>query len=157
MQSNLCREGQKIARICTRHVGHASNLALTPKQFIVVELRNAVEMNRVDRNHSAFPQARKRSHDHVAGRREGHRAIEFNGRLFGLVSHPCGSQRLSELAMRLSSSRNINFAIPRLKHLDRKVRRRAEAEQTNAFSSLNPGYSQASETNDAGAKQGCSV
>src|SRR5215472_41154 len=59
--------------------------------------------------------------------------------------------------MRLSAGGNVNLAIPSLQHCYRQVRRSAEAEQPNAFPSLDARYSQAPKANDTGAKQRRSV
>src|SRR5215470_12104100 len=45
---------KKILRILTRHIGHAANLALAPKQPVVIEFRNSIEVNRIYRCDTAF-------------------------------------------------------------------------------------------------------
>src|ERR1039457_1226999 len=41
---------QEVARVCSRHVGHTANLALAPQQAVVVEFRDAVAVDRIDRD-----------------------------------------------------------------------------------------------------------
>src|SRR5215469_10238774 len=94
-QANSCRECQEVTGVRAGHIGNASNLALPPKQRVVIKLRDAVEMDGIDRDHAAFPKASERGHHHIARRSEGHRAIEIDGWLFRFGSHPCGPQRFS--------------------------------------------------------------
>src|ERR1700722_5685793 len=51
--ADLARQFEKIPGIRPRHIRHAANLPLAPQQPIVIELRNTIEMNRVDGHHSA--------------------------------------------------------------------------------------------------------
>src|ERR1017187_1172001 len=48
MELDLGGNLEKVARVGAGHVRNAANLALTPKQMVVVELGNAIEMDRVD-------------------------------------------------------------------------------------------------------------
>src|SRR4029077_11570480 len=49
LKPDLRRQIEKIARVGPGHAGYAPDLALTPEQPVVIELRHAVEGNRIDR------------------------------------------------------------------------------------------------------------
>ena len=67
---------------------HAANLPFAPKQAVVVKLRNPVQMNRIDCNYAAFPQAAESRHHHIAAGRESHSAIQRDRRFVALLSNP---------------------------------------------------------------------
>ena len=75
---------EKISCVSAGHVGNASHLALAPQQAIVIKLRNTIQMDRVDGNYTAPAQAGQGSENNVSAGREGHRAVELNGRLFNV-------------------------------------------------------------------------
>src|SRR6185312_4646250 len=56
LQVDLRRYLQKIASIGARHIRYAAQLPLAPQQFVVIKFRYTIEMNRVDRDHTAFAQ-----------------------------------------------------------------------------------------------------
>src|ERR1041385_4131621 len=56
--ADLYRQRDEIAGVLPRHIGDTAELALAPEQRIVIELRDAVEVNRVDRDDPAFAQRR---------------------------------------------------------------------------------------------------
>jgi len=96
-------QGDEIARILPRHVGHAAHLALAPKQLVVVEGRHLVQMNGVDGYHSTLAQSGESADDDLSAGSEGDGAIEFGGRLGVFVAHPGGAERLSGLAVSLAA------------------------------------------------------
>src|ERR1700688_3745177 len=51
---NLSSDLDQISGIGACHISHAAKLPLSPKQAVVVKLRNPVEMNRVDRDRPAL-------------------------------------------------------------------------------------------------------
>src|ERR1019366_7334535 len=51
---NLSRNLKEIPRIGTSHIRDAANLTLSPQKVIVVELRNAVEVDRIDHSTPLF-------------------------------------------------------------------------------------------------------
>src|SRR5271157_2118518 len=122
MQLDLGRKLQEIAGVRAGHVGDTANLALAPEQAVVIELRNAIEVNGVDGDHTAFSQTGERSHHHISAGREGDGAIQFGRWLVSFGAYPFGSQRLGQAAMRGSSRGDIDVALPRVKDLDRKMR-----------------------------------
>ena len=91
---------------------------------VVIELRDAVQMNRVDRHHAAFAQAGERGNHHVAAGRKGHGAIERNGRPVLFSADPCCAERAREFAVRFAAGGNVDLAIPRVQHGDGEVRRK---------------------------------
>ena len=153
LELNLGSQFQKIAGIGARHVRDAPNLPLAPQQLVIIELRYAIKMNRIDGDYSAFAQAAERGDHHLPAGSERNCPIKFHGRLLRLRANPLRSQRFRQFAMRLSPRRHINLAPPRAQHFNRKMRRRAEAEQPNFFSGLNPSHPQASKSDNAGAQQ----
>ena len=66
---------QEIARVRTRHIRDAAHLALAPQQAIVIEFRNPIQMDGVDRNHTAFAETGERRDHHVAAGSKRDRAI----------------------------------------------------------------------------------
>src|SRR6185437_15209926 len=102
---------QKITRVVASHVGYAPDLAFAPEKSVVIELRNPIEMNRVDGNHTAFSQTRKGRNDHIAAGSEGHGAIELYGWLIRLGSHPRGAERTGKLLVRFAACRHVHFAV----------------------------------------------
>jgi hypothetical protein len=72
---NLGGDLDKISGIGARHIGHAAKLPLSPQQAIVVKFRNPVEMNRVDRNHSAFSQTPESGYNYISAGRKSHRPV----------------------------------------------------------------------------------
>ncbi len=57
LHPDLRGQFEKVASVAAGHVGHTAQLALAPEQTVVIELRDAIKMNRVDRHHAAFAQA----------------------------------------------------------------------------------------------------
>src|SRR5205807_1403984 len=113
---DLGREFQEVPRILPGHVGYAADLPLTPEQRVVIELRDAVEMDCVNRDHTAFPKRRERRDDHIPAWSESERAVEFHGRLVLSIAHPPCTQRLCKLTVAVAASGNVNFAFPRVQY-----------------------------------------
>jgi len=63
LRSISAAERKKVAGIGTRHVRDAANLAFAPQQRVVVEARNAVEVDRVDPDDAALAQRSQRVYD----------------------------------------------------------------------------------------------
>src|SRR6266852_3785083 len=57
LQTNLARDLEEISSVSPSHVRDTPKLALAPEQAVIVKLRNPVQVNRVDGNHSSLPQA----------------------------------------------------------------------------------------------------
>src|SRR5208337_65370 len=93
LQTNLARDLEKISSVSTRHVGDTPQLALAPQQAIVVKLRNPVQVNSVDGNHSSLSQTSERCYYHIATRSKSHGAVKLRGRPVGLTSDPNCAQR----------------------------------------------------------------
>src|SRR6267378_3494686 len=62
---------KKITGIGARHVRDTAQLALAPEKAIIVEFRNAVEMDRVDGDNAAFAQAGQGGYHYISAGREG--------------------------------------------------------------------------------------
>src|SRR5579864_1167531 len=90
-QADLSCDIEEVAGVGASHVGHTAQLPLAPEQLVVIKLRNAIQVDGVDRNHPSFPQARKRRNHYVSAGRKGHGAIQLQGRLFGLTPDPGSS------------------------------------------------------------------
>src|ERR1039457_1870628 len=103
---------EKVARVGAGHVRNAANLALAPKQMVVVELGNAVEMDRVDGDDSSLAQTCEGGDYNVSAGRKGDGAIQFDWRLVRFTSNPCSPERLCQFPMRSSSRRNVDIAAP---------------------------------------------
>src|SRR5258708_7025096 len=54
LETNVGGDLEKIARVGARHIGDTADLTLTPEKPVVIEFRNAVEMNGVNGNDAAF-------------------------------------------------------------------------------------------------------
>jgi hypothetical protein len=50
VQIDRTRQIRKIPHMGARHIGNATNLPFSPRQPVIIELRNAVEMDGVDRD-----------------------------------------------------------------------------------------------------------
>src|ERR1039458_4812230 len=79
-QTNLACDLEKISSVSTRHVRDTAKLALAPQQAIVIKLRNAVQVNGVDGDHSSLSQAGESCDYDIATGSESHCTIEFRGR-----------------------------------------------------------------------------
>src|ERR1700733_2208015 len=73
--SQVSRQRQKITRILARHIRHAANLPLAPKQLVIIKRRHLVEVDGIDRDHSTFAQRRQGADDHLATGCEGDRPV----------------------------------------------------------------------------------
>src|ERR1035438_536654 len=100
MKLDLGGQLQEVASVSAGHVGDAADLALAPQQTVVIELRHAIEVDRVDGDDTAFAQAGQRSHYYISAGSEGDGAVEFDGRLVGFASDPFRAQRLGQATMR---------------------------------------------------------
>ena len=138
--ANLGGDPKKVAGILTGHVGDATKLAFPPQQTVIVELRNTVEMDRVDRDDSTFTKAAERRDHHVTTGREGNRAVKFAGWLVGFSANPLRAEGLRQLLVLLSARRDINITLPRVQDIDGKMRRRAEAEEPDPLALLHFGH-----------------
>ena len=110
-------------------------------------------MDSVDRHHAALAQAAERGNHYIAAGRESHSAVEFNRRFVGLGANPFCPHRLRQLAMRFAARRDIDLALPRVQDFNRQVRRRAEAEQSDALARLHFSHAQAAKADDPRAQQ----
>ena len=120
---------------------------------VVVELRDAVEVDGVDGDDAAFPQGGERVDHHIAAGGEGDGAVEGDGRTFGIVADPGCAHGARELLVRSAARRDIDLAIPGLEHFDDEVRRCAKAEESDAVAGGNFSDAEAAEADDAGAKE----
>src|ERR1039458_2401665 len=100
MKLDLGGNPEEVAGIGASHVCDTANLALAPEQMVIVELRNATEMHGGDGGASTLAQTGQGSDHPVSTGRERDGAVEFDGRPFRFRSHPCGPERLCQLAMR---------------------------------------------------------
>src|SRR5258707_733290 len=83
---------KKVTRISASHVRNATNLPLAPKQRVVIELRDTIQMDSIDRHHAALAQRGERCDHHVTTGRKGDRTIEFHWRLLCFGADPRGSK-----------------------------------------------------------------
>src|SRR5664279_1788533 len=72
MKLDLGGNLEEVARVGAGHIRNAANLALAPQQMVVVELGNAIEMNRVNGDDSSLAQTCQGSYHHVSAGREGY-------------------------------------------------------------------------------------
>src|ERR1700730_10692034 len=112
-QADLASDPKEIPGIIASHVRDTSNLALAPKQAIVIELRNPVEVNGVDGYYSSFPQTATSRYDHIAARSEGHCAVKFYRRFIFLAAYPDRPQRSRQFTVPRSSCRHVDLTPPR--------------------------------------------
>ena len=92
LQVNVGCNVEKIACVGSSHICHAADLALAPEQPVVIELWNAVKMDRVDGDNASFSQAGKSGDYDISAGGEGYRAVEFDGRLVCFTANPGGAQ-----------------------------------------------------------------
>src|SRR5260370_5532717 len=156
-KTDLAIHPTEIRGIIASHVGNAANLALSPKQAIVVELRNPVEVNGVDGNHSSLPKTGKGRYDHIPAGGERHCAIKLYGRFILLAAYPDRPQRSRQSTVPRSSCRHVHLTIPRPQHRNCKMRRRTDAKQSHSLSILDSAHSKAAKTNNARAQQRSAV
>src|SRR5664280_3220124 len=83
---------EEVARIGAGHVRNTANLAFAPKQMVVVELGNMIEMNRVNGDDSSLAQTCEGGDYNVSAGRKGDGAIEIDWRLVRFTSNPCGPE-----------------------------------------------------------------
>src|SRR6267143_3262417 len=121
-KADLARDPKEIPGIIASHVRDTSNLALAPKQAIVIELRNPVEVNGVDGYYSSLPQTAKSRYDHIAARGERHGAVKFYGGFIFLAAYPDRPQRSRQLTVPRSSCRHVDLTTPRAQDRDGKMR-----------------------------------
>jgi hypothetical protein len=152
-QADVARESEEVAGILAGHVGHAAQLALAPEERIVVEGGHLVEVDGVNRHHSALAQRNEGADDHRSHGCEGDGAIELDRR-FGIhVADPRGPGVAGCLLARRVARDDIDFAVPGTENLQGECRGAAIAEETDARAALDAGYAQAAEADDAGAQQ----
>src|ERR1035441_7456862 len=92
MELDLGGNLEKVARVRAGHVRNAANLALPPKQMVVVKLGNAIEMDRVDGDDSSLAQTCEGSYHHVSAGRKGDGAVELDWRLVRFASNQIGRE-----------------------------------------------------------------
>jgi len=138
-------------------VGDAADLALAPEQFVVIESRHLVEMDRVDRDHPALAQSRERRDHDLAGRREGDDAVQFLGRFFILMANPFRAQRFGKFAIGAATGDDVDIALPGLQDRNRETGGTAKAVETHSLARLDARHTEAAKTDDAGAEQGRDV
>ena len=89
LQTNLGGDLQEIARILARHVCHAAHLPFAPQQSVLIELRNAIQMDGVNGHNAAFAQTGQRGDHDISAGSEGNRTIQLHRRFVFLTAHPC--------------------------------------------------------------------
>ena len=138
-------------RVFAGHIGDTPNLPLSPQELVVVEGRHLVEMNGVNRHHSALSQTGKRIYDDLAARSECDCPVQQNRRAVIFPPDPGCIELTGRGPMRRSPRDDVGLASPRLENGDRKRSRAAEAEQSNALTWLHTGDAQAPKPYDARA------
>src|SRR6185503_17783252 len=78
---------------------------------------------------------------------------KLHRRLLPFVADPCGTERFRQLSVRFTSRGNINFALPRMQHINRQVRRRSKTKQADALSLFDSSHPQSAESDDSSTQQ----
>ena len=151
-QSNLCRNLQKVVGIRTCHICDAADLALSPEQAIVVELRNPIQVDSVDRHYAAFPKASQRRNHDVPVRGKG---IALSNRVGGCsFSSPTQAAPI-ERAISLCDWPLVETNTLQPQEWSTEIAMWAEAPNPNRPKSrrLNAGHTETAKTNYTGTKQ----
>ena len=85
---NVGCDAEEILSIRSRQVCNASNLTLAPKQTVVVEFRDAIEVNRINGHHATFSEASKGGDDDVTAGCESYCPVEQNRRAAQFIAYP---------------------------------------------------------------------
>jgi hypothetical protein len=91
-ETDLISNLKKIASVGACHIRDAADLPFSPKETIIVELRDSVQMNSVDGYDTAFPQASERSDNDIAAGRVSNRPVQWYRYFVFVTSDPSGSE-----------------------------------------------------------------
>src|SRR5579863_2796084 len=152
-ETDIARQGEKVARILAGHVGHAAKLAFAPEELVVIEGRNLIEVNGVDGDYASFAQGSQSADHDTSHGRKGDGTVERHGRHGVEVADPGGSGIAGSLLARLVAGDNVDFAIPGAKDLQGDGGGAAVSEEADALTALNASHTQAAEPDDAGTEQ----
>src|ERR1019366_9030991 len=81
MKLDLGGNLEKVASVGAGHVRNTANLALAPKQMVVVKLGNMIEMNRVNGDDSSLAQTCEGSDYNISAGCKGDGAVDLDWRL----------------------------------------------------------------------------
>src|ERR1700730_6696158 len=124
---NFAGDFEKLLTVRARVGGHAAQLALVEKMALVVERGDRAQVNTGDRENSAAVECLQCRRHQLAGRGEQDRRVELVWRGPPRRADPIGAQRLGEFLMAPAAAHHEHAASPMLQHLDRDMRRAAEA------------------------------
>ncbi len=142
-----------VSGIVAGHVGYGADLALAPKEGVVVEGGHLVEVNGVDGDDASFAEAAEGGEDDGSAGSEGDGSIERDGWLvvFGATQGCSGGGGL--LAMGFAAGGDEDFAVPVAEDLDGLAGGGSEAEEAYALARLGACDAEAAEADDAGAEE----
>src|SRR6202023_798873 len=103
---------KEVSSILTRHVCYAANLALLPKQAVIVKGGHLVQVNCVDCKHPTFVQRLQSSKDDIAHRCKTDCRVQPHWRHFQRVSNPGCPTVSSLLSVACSAGGDIDLTSP---------------------------------------------
>lgn len=150
---NLARDVQKFLPVGARIGGHAANLSLVEEVALVVERRDGRQVDPGDGKDAAPIERSSYGRHEISRGREEDRSVERSGRALHGIADPIGSEFLGELAVNPAAAHHKDAAPPMLEHLDREVRRAAEAVEPDGRTRDDAGALDSPKSDDARAEQ----
>ncbi len=149
---NFRGDAQEILAVLASVIGDAADGAFVIEQ-VVGERRYGAHVNAAQNERAALAQGAERHRNNFSRRGKDDSGVERSGRLGEGVAGPDRAQIKRQPPMTIIARGCVDRDVPVAGDLDGQVRRGAESVETKLSTRTNAGQAQATEADDAGAKQ----